>query len=119
VAVVLGALDSQQPATFLALLSDDKRAQVFGSAPKETFVGGKKIKGVFKRWTVELTCWDRDDPKLPARAGATPDGELMWMAVGVAYYRPCTSYRTMLVMTKEKGAWKIVHQHYSEPVSRD
>jgi hypothetical protein len=116
VALVLEALDSGKPAAFGRLLSDDKKAEVFGSAPKETFVGGAKIKGVFKKWSVSLPYWDRDDPALPARAGATADGELMWMAVGVAYFRLCTSYRTMFVMAREKGAWRIVHQHYSEPV---
>jgi hypothetical protein len=119
VAVVMDALDSRKPAAFLALLSDDRKAQVFGSAPKESFLGGKKIKGVFKRWSVELTYWDRDDPTLPARAGATPDGELMWMALGVAYFKLCTSYRTTFVMAKEKGAWRIVQQHYSEPIAVD
>jgi hypothetical protein len=116
VVAVLEALDSGKPARFVALMSDDKRAQVFGSAPKETFVGGKKIKGIFKKWSVEMSFWEKDDPTLPARAGVTADGELMWMATTVAYYRLCVSYRALFVMAKEKGAWKIIHQHYSEPI---
>lgn len=119
VAVVLQALDSGKPAQFVGLMSDDKRAQVFGSAPKESFVGGKKIKGIFKKWSVEILGWDKDDPRLPARAGVTPDGELMWMLTPIDYYRLCVSYRGLFVMAKEKGAWKIVHQHYSEPIEID
>jgi hypothetical protein len=65
---------------------------------------------------VNLPYWDREDAALPARAGATPDGALMWTAVGVAYFRLCTSYRTLFVMAQEKGKWRIVHQHYSEPI---
>lgn len=116
---LLETLDENTPASFGALLSDDKRSLVFGSAPKETFVGAAKIKGVFKKWSVGLTYWDKDDPALPATAGVGPDGELSWVVVGVAYFKLCTSYRTMFVMAQEKGAWKIVHQHYSEPVELD
>ena len=60
-----------------------------------------------------------EDPALPATAGVGPAGELAWMVVGVAYFKLCMSYRTMFVMAQEKGAWKIVHQHYSEPVELD
>ena len=114
---VLELLDEDRPASFAALLSDDKRALVFGSAPKETFIGGAKIKGVFKKWSVSLPYWDRDDAALPAVAGVGPDGELSWMAVAVAYTRLCTTYRALFVMTPDQGAWKIVHQHYSAPIA--
>ena len=119
VKTVLEVLDQDSPPAFAALLSDDKRSLVFGSAPRETFAGGARIKGVFKKWSVSLPNWDRDDPALPATAGLGPDGELGWMATRVAYFRLCTSYRTLFVLAKEKGAWKIVHQHYSEPTDLD
>ena len=115
---VLELLDEDRPASFAGLLADDKRALVFGSAPRETFVGGAKIKGVFKKWSVSLPSWDRDDAVLPAAAGVGPDGELSWMAVAVAYTRLCTTYRALFVMTPDQGAWKIVHQHYSAPIAR-
>ncbi len=113
---VLQVLDEDKPASFVRIMSDDKRALVFGSAPKETFVGGAKIKGVFKKWSVALPGWDREDPALPASAGVGPDGELAWMATRVTYFKLCDNYRALLVMAKEKGAWKLVHQHYSEEV---
>ena len=116
---VLEVLDEDKPASFVGLLSDDKRALVFGSAPRETFVGGAKIKGVFKKWSVSLPYWDRDDPALPAAAGVGPDGELAWIDTGVAYFKLCATYRTTFVLAREKAGWKIVHQHYSEPVRVD
>ena len=39
------------------------------------------------------------------------------MAVGVSSFKLCASYRTLFVMAREKGAWKLVHQHYSEPIA--
>ncbi len=35
---------------------------------------------------------------------------------GVAYFKLCATYRTTFVLAREKAAWKIVHQHYSEPI---
>jgi hypothetical protein len=116
VKAVLNAFDDQDTASLVALLSDDKRAFVFGSAPREKFVGGPRIKSLFKKWNVGLLYWNRDEPGLPSRAGIAPDGELMWMTAGTMVTRMCTSYRTFLVLAKEPAGWRIVHQHYSEPV---
>lgn len=116
VKAVLEAFDEQNSAPLVKLLSDDTRAFVFGSAPKEKFVGGKKIKGLFAKWNVGLLWWDRDQPGLPSRAGISPDGELIWMTAATTVFKMCTSYRTFLVLAKEGTGWKIVHQHYSEPV---
>ncbi len=116
VKAVLEAFDAGKPAAVSALLSDDPRALAFGSAPKETFAGGKKVKGVFKKWKVNLLYWDRDEPKLPSRAGATTDGALLWMTVATSVPKLCTSYRTLVVLAKEPAGWRIVHQHFSEPI---
>ena len=59
-----------------------------------------------------------DDEK-PAACGAIgPDGEMMW--IGMSVYAPrqfCTAYRTLFVLAKEAGGWKIVHHHYSQPTN--
>jgi ketosteroid isomerase-like protein len=114
---VLDALADHDPMTLVARLSDDKKALVFGSAPKEKFVGGAKIKGIFKKWEVGLVYWDHDKQPddLPSRAGITPDGKLLWMTAATVVPSMCTSYRTLLVLAKEPAGWRIVHQHYSEP----
>lgn len=102
-------------APFRTLLSDDKRASVFGSAPNEVFVGGAKVKAIFQRWKVNLMTGSADAP-LPARAGG--DGELIWLDAGAnPEMRFCTSYRAMFILAKERAGWRIVHQHYSKPTS--
>jgi len=101
---------------FLKILSDDPNAYVIGSAPKEIFAGGAKIKSVFKKW--EISAVTDSGGKHPARAAIGPDGEMMWIAMGViAPAGLCVSYRTLLVLAKEKAGWRIVHQHYSQPAS--
>jgi ketosteroid isomerase-like protein len=119
VKAVLDAIDSSDTKQLLSLLSDDKKALVFGSAPKEKFVGGAKIKGIFKKWNVGLLYWDHDTPGLPSRAGITPDGNLLWMTAATMVPSMCTSYRTLLVLAKEPAGWRIVHQHYSEALYLD
>lgn len=100
---------------FVKLLSDDKNAVLIGSAPKETFVGGAKIKGLFKKWKVSSMSFDN---KYFARAAVGPDSEMMWVAMGVvAPAEFCTMYRTLFVLAKESGGWKVVHQHYSSSTS--
>jgi ketosteroid isomerase-like protein len=97
---------------FAKLLSADKNAFVIGSAPKETFAGGAKIKGIFKKWMISTTVPENDE--YLARAAVGPDGEMMWIAMGVtAPPQLCTTYRTLFVLAKESGGWRIVHQHYS------
>lgn len=101
-----------KPEKFGKILSNDKNAFVIGSAPKETFAGGAKIKGVFKKWAISATT--PDDAKLTARAAVGPDGEMLWIAMGVtAPLQLCTSYRTLFVLAKERAGWRIVHHHYS------
>jgi hypothetical protein len=101
------------PAKFQKLLSDDKNAVAIGSAPKEVFVGGAKIKSVFKKWQISASK-DSED-KYYARAAIGPDGEMMFVAMGiVAPPQLCTTYRTLFVLAKESGGWKIVHHHYSQ-----
>ncbi|HUQ03764.1 MAG TPA: nuclear transport factor 2 family protein [Kofleriaceae bacterium] len=97
---------------FAALLSADKNAYVIGSAPKETFVGGAKIKSVFKKW--KISAYSPEDDAYLARATVGPDGEMMWVALSViAPPQLCTSYRTLFVLAREAAGWRIVHQHYS------
>lgn len=104
--------------TFPPMLSDDKRAMAFGSGPGEKFVGGAKIKGLFKKWEISLL-GDSDASELPARAGIAPDGELMWVVAGVSSDMVlCTMYRTLFVLAKEKAGWRVVHHHYSEPLDK-
>lgn len=120
VKAVLEALESyDEPKPLVGLLSDDARAFVFGSAPRETFKGGAKIKALFRKWNVKLLFWDKDVAGLPARAGFAPDGELLWMTTATMYTKMCTSYRTFFVLAKEKAGWRIVHQHYSVPAWAD
>jgi len=94
----------------LAALSDDKSALVFGSAPKEQWTGGAKIKKVFDSWKIDL---GRNSDL--ARAGIAPGGDLAWVAEPVTTDLMCKQYRAMFVLQKERGTWKIVHQHYSDP----
>jgi ketosteroid isomerase-like protein len=119
VKAVLAAFEDPDARSLVALLSDDKRAYVIGSAPGEKIVGGPKIKSVFKKWNVNLLYWDKDAGKLPSRAGLSPDGELMWMTAATMVSKLCTSYRSFFVLAKEPGGWRIVHQHYSEPLYLD
>jgi len=98
---------------FGKVLSADKNAFVIGSAPKETFTGGPKIKGIFKKWKISAFQPENDD--YPVRATVGPDGEMLWIAMGViAPPQLCTTYRTFFVLAKEAGAWRVVHQHYSQ-----
>lgn len=94
----------------LAALSDDKSALVFGSAPKEQWTGGAKIKKVFDGWKIDLGAGSD-----LARAGIASGGDLAWVAEPVTTDLMCKQYRAMFVLQKEGGAWKIVHQHYSDP----
>ena len=119
VKAVLDAFGEYETAALVKLLSDDRRAYVIGSAPGEKFVGGPKIKALFKKWNVGLLYSDPDEPGLPARAAIAPDGELMWMTTATMVAKMCTSYRTFLVLAKESAGWRIVHQHYSEPLYLD
>jgi len=97
---------------FVKLLSDDKNAVLIGSAPKEVFTGGAKIKGMFKKWKISSQSADGDT--IYARGAQGPDGEMMWISTGiVAPVEFCTSYRTLFVLAKESAGWRIVHQHYS------
>ena len=115
VRALLDAISS--PKTLVAMISDDRRALVFGSAPGETFHGGAAIKKVFAHWEITGSYAPGDkDAELPASAGATPDGELIWVItpiIGPAKF--CTMYRGFYVLAKQHGAWKLVHQHYSSP----
>ncbi len=96
----------------LPALSNDKGAQMFGSAPNEQFTGGAAIKKIFKGWKIDLSVDDGEH----SRAGLAPGGDLAWVATQVSTEWQCTSYRALFVLQKEGTAWKIVHQHYSEDV---
>jgi ketosteroid isomerase-like protein len=104
---------------FLKLLSDDPNAVVIGSAPNEKFTGGAAIKKLFKKWNVT---WGGDgedvskDKGPVARAGAGPDGELLWLYTTASSHEQCTDYRALFVLAKEPAGWRIVHQHYSEQI---
>jgi len=97
-------------AQIIAALSDDKGAQMFGSAPSENFTGSAAIKNVFKKWKIDLYADDGEH----TRAGIAPGGDLAWVAMDITTMWMCTSYRALFVLQKEGSAWKIVHQHYSE-----
>lgn len=100
------------PAKFQKLLSDDKNAVAIGSAPKEVFSGGAKIKSVFKKWEISASA---SEGNYNARAAIGPDGEMMFVAMSItAPPQLCTAYRTLFVLAKESGGWKIVHHHYSQ-----
>jgi ketosteroid isomerase-like protein len=116
VKTVVESLNSGRPQLFVALLSDDKQAFTFGSAPREKLTGGKAIKALFKKWQVHLSYWnEQDQPALPARAGAAPDGELMWTVLSIGSPSElCTTYGALFVLAKEPAGWRIVHQHYAE-----
>jgi ketosteroid isomerase-like protein len=108
-----GKIDGEGTAAqVLPALSDDKAAQMFGSAPGETFTGAAAVKKVFKGWKIDLGA----DTGEHTRAGIAPGGDLAWVAMEVMTFWQCTAYRTLFVLQKEGGAWKIVHQHYSERV---
>lgn len=115
VRALLDAISS--PDTFVPMISDDRRALVFGSAPGETFRGGAAIKKVFKRWRISSSYAPGDkDAELDAIAGTGPDGELIWVITPImGPSKLCTMYRGFFVLAKEHGAWKLVHQHYSSP----
>jgi len=100
-----------QSEKIVAVLSDDKDALMFGSAPEERFTGGAAIKKIFKQWKVDLYA-----PKDHLRAGIAPGGDLAWVAGEITSDLQCTPYRALFVLQREKDAWKIVHQHFSESV---
>jgi ketosteroid isomerase-like protein len=102
------------PDKLVAMISDDKSALVFGSAPKETFSGGAAIKAVLKKWKISAAVYGDKDDQLTAIAGG--DGELAWVIAPImAPSQLCTMYRGFFVLAKESAGWKIVHQHYSSP----
>jgi len=101
-----------QTGVIVSALSDDKAAQMFGSAPDEMFIGGATIKSIFKKWKVDLRA-NSDH----TRAGIAPGGDLAWVATEVASDLQCTPYRTLFVLQLEGGKWKIVHMHFSSWVS--
>ncbi len=116
-APVRSVLEALRDNRFVKVLSDDKNALVIGSAPDELFTGGASIKSIFKKWSIGAYSLAPVD-ELPARAGSGPDGELMWIALAVAApAQLCTTYRTLLVLQNEKAGWRIVQQHYSEPLA--
>jgi len=99
---------------FAKLMSDDKAALAIGTAPKERFEGGAKIKSLFAKWTLLDPARDPEnhDP-LPARANLA--GDLAWIMMPVgAPSQMCTTYRALFVLAKEPAGWRIVHQHYAE-----
>jgi ketosteroid isomerase-like protein len=99
---------------FGKILSNDKAAYTIGSAPKEVFVGGAKIKRVFRKWQIRNVI-GLDSSSYPVKSAIGPDGDMAWIAMGmIAPPGLCVSYRTFMVLAKEPGGWKIVHQHYSE-----
>jgi len=99
------------------LVADDPGALVLGSAPGERFVGGKAIKALFQKWNVTAGIAGDDGKGLAARAGAGPDGELMWMYSATALHAQCTEYRTFAVLAKQAAGWRIVHQHYARHIA--
>lgn len=99
-------------AMVMPALSDDKGAQMFGSAPNEQFTGGAAIKKVFKGWKIDLDAGNDEQ----TRAGIASGGDLAWVAMEISTFWQCTNYRALFVLQKEGSAWKIVHQHYSEDV---
>ncbi len=115
-APVRSVVEALRDHSFVKVLSDDKHALVIGSAPDEVFTGGSSIKSIFKKWAIGAYSLTPGD-ELGARAGTGPDGELMWIALAVdAPAQLCTTYRTLLVLQKEKAGWRIVQQHYSEQI---
>lgn len=102
-----------QTTVLLAALSDDKAAQMFGSAPDEQFTGGAAIKKIFAHWKVDL----RAPSDGHIRAGIAPGGDLAWVATEISSDLQCTAYRALFVLQLEKGAWRIVHQHFSSGVT--
>jgi ketosteroid isomerase-like protein len=101
--------------TLGSVLSDDKNAHLFGSAPGETFTGGAAIKNVFKTWKVTGP-WHEPGKDLSARAGLVPGGDLAWMVLEIGGApEQCTDFRTFFVLAREDSGWKLVHQHYSLP----
>jgi ketosteroid isomerase-like protein len=99
----------------VTVMSDDKNALVFGSASKEVFSGGAAIKKKLKHWPISGP--GTYPPPIAARAGISPDGQLMWMSFEIMSGKLCTMYRPLFILAKEKAGWRIVHQHYSKPVS--
>lgn len=117
---VVAALRKSHDGGFRALMSDDKRALLIGSAAKEKFTGGPAIKALFKKWNVHIieAEYQVGDKKiaLPAHAGGGTD--LMWIATRVlSNPQFCTEYDALFVLAKEPAGWRIVHQHYAEPYS--
>jgi hypothetical protein len=103
------------PATFVPMISDDKNALVFGSAPKETYSGGAAIKAIFKKWRIGGDM-PGGDGALSAIADVGPDGELVWAITPImAPIQMCAMYRGFFVLVKDGTAWKVIHQHYSSP----
>jgi ketosteroid isomerase-like protein len=111
-AALEAALHTYRPAAFVALLSDSADAFMFGTAPGESFRGAA-IKGLFKRFTLTQVSVDAGEGA-PVLSGIAPDGQLLWLVAAVdPPTQYCTSYRAFYVLARERGGWRIVHQHYA------
>jgi ketosteroid isomerase-like protein len=84
-------------------------------APGGVIFGVGAAQPDFGKWKITGP-WHEAGNELSARANIAPDGQLAWMAVEVGGpAEQCTDYRAFYVVAKDKGAWRIVHQHYSLP----
>jgi hypothetical protein len=101
------------PQKLAASVDDRKDAVLFGSEPKERFVGTKDVRATLLRWKLAFQVRDG------VAAGLTSSKSVAWVAANVDA-RPsdkpaakATPYRATLVYEKIEGTWKLVVLQFS------
>jgi len=106
------------PKALAASVSKRADAVLFGSAPKEKFVGGARVAATLAKWNLTFTIRDG------ITAGTTSSKTVAWVAANVDA-RPAgksaasaTPYRLMCIYELDKAnAWKLVAIAFSFPTN--
>jgi hypothetical protein len=101
------------PKLLVASVSDRRDVVLFGSAPKETWIGGKTVRDQLAAWKFAFKVHDG------IVAGTTASQTVAYVAANVDA-RPAgkpdakpVPYRALFVYEKVKGAWQLVHAHFA------
>jgi SnoaL-like domain len=110
-AVALMQRTLADPAALAATASDRADVVLFGSDPRERFVGGKTVRATLTRWALSFTVRDG------LVAGANVSGTVVWAAANVDARgkkdKTATPYRALFVYEKQPTGWKLVQLHFS------
>lgn len=100
------------PKALAASVSPRKDVVLYGSAPKERFVGGAKVKAKLAAWKLAFKVRDG------IQAGVTTSKTVAWVAANVDATSlkkkgKSTPYRVLFVYEKTGPTWKLVQAHFS------